>query len=101
MVKASDTCIHVYNDPATIKTISIADGNKLINEIKDGTIYDSTSRTRTVNTNEIVILENNNGFFAAIKILDIKDKSRPNNDRDELYFEYKILDDKTADFTEL
>lgn len=50
---------------------------------------------------EILILENNNGYFAAIKILDIKDKSRPNNDRDELRFEFAILPDKTYNFTKL
>lgn len=97
--KADDKSIYVYNDPGTIKTVAIADGNSKITEIKDGSIYDTTSRARTVNKNEIVILENINGYFAAIHIINIMDKSRPNNDRDELTFEYVILPDKTADFT--
>ena len=97
--KASDQAIHIYNDPASIRTVSIAEGFKEIYEVKDGTIYNTTSRARTVHIDEIVILENNNGYFAAIKILDIKDKSRPNNDRDELRFEYIILPDNTYDFT--
>lgn len=99
--KASDQSINVYNDPASIRTIAIAEGFKEINEIKDGTIYNTTSRSRAVGLNEIVILENNNGYFAAIKILDVKDKSRPNNDRDELRFEFIILPDKTCNFTKL
>jgi hypothetical protein len=97
--RASDTSIHVYNDPETIKTIAIADGEHEINEIKDGGIYDKNSRARTVNRGEIVIIENNNGYFAAIKILDIKDKDRANNNRDELTFRYLILDDKSSNFT--
>lgn len=96
--KGSDTSIYVYNDPASIRTIAIADGFKEIHEVKDGTVYNTSSRSRSVGINEIVILENNNGYFAAIKILDIKDKSRPNNDRDELRFEFVILPDKTSNF---
>jgi pyrimidine deaminase RibD-like protein len=97
--KASDESIHVYNDSASIKTISIADGNNEIREIKDGSIYDGSSRVRTPKINEIVVMENNNGFFVAIKIIDISDKSKPNNDRDELVFEYEILEDRTSNFT--
>lgn len=96
--KGSDQMIYVYNTP-TIKTVAIADGHDKINEIKDGSVYDTSSRYREVNKGEIIILENINGYFAAIKILDIKDRSRPNNSRDELTFEYKILTDKSANFT--
>lgn len=97
--KASDNSIHVYNDPSTIKSIAIADGSKEIHQIKDASIFDASSRARTPRTNEIVILENNNGYFAAIKIVGIQDKTRPNNNRDELDFEYRILANKSYDFT--
>jgi pyrimidine deaminase RibD-like protein len=97
--KADDTSIHVYNDSSTVKSVAIGDGFQEISDIKDGSIYDASSRTRTPQTNEIIILENNNGFFAAVKILGIQDKTRPNNNRDELSFEYIILPDKTCDFT--
>ncbi len=96
--KASDKSIYIYNDPASIKSVAIADGFTEINKVKDGSIYDASSRTRLANINEVVILENNNGYFAAIKILDIKDKSRPNNDRDELRFEFIILPHKSTNF---
>jgi len=96
--KASNTSIHAYNDPGTIKSIAIADGNNEINEIKDASVYNSSSRARTVCKGEILVIENMNGFFAAIKILDIKDNTRGDN-RDELNIKYKILDDKSADFT--
>jgi pyrimidine deaminase RibD-like protein len=99
--KASDKSIHIYNDPPTIKSVAIADGFNEINTIKDGSIYDASSRTRTPQINEVIILENNNGFFAAIKITSIQDKTRPGNNRDELSFEYVILPDKTSDFTKV
>jgi|GEM_PF-2156456 len=97
--KGSDQMIHAYNTPGTIKTIALADGHKEISEIKDGTVYDTSSPHREVYKGEIIILENINGYFAAIKVIDIKDRSRLNNGRDELTFEYKILDDKTANFS--
>lgn len=96
--KASNTSIHAYRDPETIKAIAIADGNNGINEIKDGSIYNFSSRTRTPCIGQILIVENINGFFAAIKIIDIKDDSR-GDIRDELTFEYRILNDKSANFT--
>jgi pyrimidine deaminase RibD-like protein len=96
--KGSDKSIHIYNNPSSIKSVAIADGFTEIKNIKDGSIYDTSSRVRQVNLNEIVIIENSNGYFAALKVLDIKDKSRPNNDRDELKFEYIILPDKTSNF---
>jgi len=96
--KASNTSIHAYNDPKTIKNIAIADGNNSINEIKDGSVYDSSSRARTIKTGQVLIIKNNNSFYAAIQIINIKDNTRGDG-RDELTFEYRILDDKTADFT--
>lgn len=96
--KASDISIYASNYSETIKTIAIAEGNVEINEIKDGSIYDKTSNVTTVYKNGIVILQNIEGFFAAIKVIDIQDKSRPDNNRDELTFEYKILSDKTPYF---
>jgi len=93
---AGDGVIHAYNDPGTIKTIAIADGNNEITDIKDATIYNSSSRTRTVHNGEILVIENINGYFAAIKIVDVKHKRGAG--RSELTFEYRILDNKTANF---
>ncbi len=94
---AGDGSIHAYKDPGTIKTIAIADGNKEIADIKDGSIYNSSSRTRKVCTGEILVIENINGYFSAIKILDVKYK-RGVGTINELTFEYRILDDKTSNF---
>lgn len=95
---AGNGTIHAYNDPGTIKTIAIADGNKEINEIKDGSIYNSSSRTRTISNGEILILENINGYFAAIKVIDVKYKNRMST-INELNFDFQILDDKSSNFS--
>lgn len=96
---AGNGSIHAYNDPGTIKTIAIADGNKEINEIKDGSVYISNSRTRTISNGEILILENINGYFAAIKINNVKYKNRMSI-INELNFDFRILNDKSSDFSD-
>lgn len=96
---AGEGVIHAYNDPGTIKTIAIADGNKEIADIKDATVYNSSSRSRTVHNGEILVVENINGYFAAIKIVDVKQKRGAGSD--ELTFEYQILDNKSPYFHSL
>lgn len=90
--------IHAYSDPGTIKTIAIADGNKGITEIKDGSVYNSSSRTRLIGNGKILVLENINGYFAAIKIVDVKYK-KGTDTRHELSFNFQILSDKSSDFS--
>jgi nucleoside 2-deoxyribosyltransferase len=95
--KASDTSIHILNDPSSIETVAIAK-NEDITSINDASIYNSTSRSRTPKTNQIVILKNTHGYFAALKILNIKDDTR-DSEFDEVTFEYIIKDDKSSDFS--
>lgn len=93
-----DSSIHAYNDPGTIRTIAVADGNNEISEIKDASIYNSSSRSRLINVGQILVVENINGFFAAIKILEVHYK-RADSERNELTFEFKIQPDKSSNFT--
>jgi len=58
-----------------------------------------TSRTRTPQEGEIVILKNRFGNYAALKIIDIKDRTR-SDDRDELTFEYVINPNGYTDFSQ-
>lgn len=95
--KASDTSIHVMNDPPSIHGLAIALKANNISDIKDASIYDFTSYARTPRTGEIVVFRNTHGFYAAVKILDIKDRTRQ-DDRDELRFEYVIQTNNTASF---
>lgn len=98
--KSSNWNIQLYNDPTSIKTISIVKNCEEIKSIKDARIYDGSSRVRRPKINQIAILQNINGFYAAIKILSIKDDSR-GDESDEVTFEYKIQTNGSPDFTTL
>lgn len=97
---ASDTSIHTYNDMPSIAGIGLALDAKEISEISDAT--DATqcnmsSKYRTPREGEIVVARNKNGYYAAMKVLDVKYRTR-NDNKDELTFEYVILSNRTADF---
>ncbi|MCY3820764.1 MAG: TIR domain-containing protein [Gammaproteobacteria bacterium] len=97
--KASDTSIHVYNDPPSINGIALASGCDSISQVKNASSLDYSSRTRTSSLGQIVVLRNTEGFYAAVHVLGIKDDSR-HDDRDELRFRYAIQSDGSDDFTE-
>ena len=96
--KASDRSIHAYRDPPSIRTVALVKDKKEISSIDDARVYDGSSRTRSPNVGQIVLIQNTNGFFAALKILDIKDDTR-GSQFDELTFEYVIQANGTPDFT--
>ena len=85
--KASDTSIHVYNDPPSINGVALARGCTLISHVENASTLDYTSRTRTPRLGQVVVLRNTGGFYAALHVLEIKDDSRA-DDRDELRFRY-------------
>ncbi|WP_149570716.1 toll/interleukin-1 receptor domain-containing protein [Serratia bockelmannii] len=98
--KSSDHDIQLLNDPSSINTIAIVkDKNEFI-EIDDARIYDGSSRVRRPKINQIAILQNNNGFYAAIKILSIQDDTR-GVEYDEVTFDYVIQTNGSPDFTSL
>jgi len=96
--KASDRSIYVYNDPPTISTIALVKDESNIRLIANADNYDTSSRTRTPNINQIIILKNINGFYAAIKIIEIKDDTR-GAINDEVKFEYLIQVNGSSNFT--
>lgn len=97
--KASDTSIHVYNDPPSINGVALARGCTLISHVENASTLDYTSRTRTPRLGQVVVLRNTGGFYAALHVLEIKDDSRA-DDRDELRFRYAIQSDGSDQFTE-
>lgn len=88
--KAGNTGIYVYNDPTSIATVALVKDVQDINLLTDVDKYDTSSRTRHVGINQIAVLKNNNGFYAAVKILSLKDDIRGDLN-DEVLFEYAIL----------
>lgn len=95
--KSSDRNIQLLNDPASIRSVAIAKGKESITEIEDARIFDGSSRVRRPNINQIAVLQNNNGFYAAILIKEIKDDTR-GADIDEVTFEYQIQSNGSPDF---
>lgn len=94
---ASNGSIHIYNDPANIEGIALAYGATSFPEIKDASEFDHTSRSRTPDTGELVTLVNQNGFFAAIKLGEIKARSH-GAQRSSVSFEYVINQEKETSF---
>ena len=64
--KASDTSIHIYNDPRSINGVALARGCTLISQVEDASSLDYTSRIRTPSLGQVVVLRNTEGFYAAI-----------------------------------
>ncbi len=98
--KSSDTCIQLYNDPPGIRTIAIAKGVNHIAEIEDARDFDGSSRARRPQVGQVAVLQNTNGFYAAIKILSVKDDTR-SHDEDEVIFDYVIQSNGSPNFTSI
>ena len=97
--KASDTTIHLYNDPPSINGVALAKECASISEVLDGGSLDYTSRVRTVALGGIAVMRNTNGFYAAVHVLGIKDDSR-HDERDEIRFRYAVQINGSDNFGE-
>lgn len=95
--KASDTSIHIYKDPPSIDSLAIAFGVAHIKDLRSVSGLDFSSRSRTPNEGDVVVLKNKYSNYAALKISDIKDSTRSDM-TDELTFSYVINPDGGDDF---
>ena len=97
--KASNVSIHIYNDPSSINGIALAPECTSIGQILNAESLNYTSRSQSPKCGEIVVLRNVKGFYAAVHVMEIKDKSRSDGE-DELRFRYVIQADGSDNFTE-
>ena len=97
--KASNTSIHVLHDPPSIDGVALARGYRSLAEVMNARSLDYTSRIRTPQCGEIVVLRNTSGCYAAIHVLQIKDDTR-GDEEDELRFRYAIQANGTDNFTD-
>ena len=95
--KASNRSIHVYNDPESINGVALDPNATSIDGVTNGGTLDFTSRTRTPEIGQIVVLRNRNGFYAALHVLEITDDTRGDG-IDELRFRYAIQADGSDNF---
>lgn len=96
--KGSNTGINIYNDQPSVKAVALVKDKVDIFDINDARIYDFSSRSRKVGINQFAIYQNNNGFYAALKVLSIKDDRFMGHD-DEVSFEYFIQTNGSPDFS--
>ena len=95
--KASGDSIHIYNDPPSIDSVGVAKGIASFQEIHDVSNIDFSSRVQTPQEGDFVILKNKRGYFAALRIIDIKDNTRF-DEIDEVKFEFRILNNRSNNF---
>ena len=98
--KSSDRNIQLLNDPGSIRTIAIVNDCSEIEDIVDARKYDGSSRVRRPKIGQVAVLQNRNGYWAAIKVLGIKDDTR-NDDHDEVIFDYVVQTNGSPSFSRL
>ena len=96
--KASDKAIHIYNDPPSINGIAAPRKVDSIGQISDAGGFDYTSRSRQVRLGGCGVFRNIQGFYAAVRVLEIKDDTRGASE-DEVRFRYVIQPDGSGDFS--
>ena len=94
---AGNGSIHIYNDPISIEGIALAYGASSFSDITNASVFDYTSRSRHPKTGEFVTLVNQSGFFAAVRLGDIKARSH-GAEKSSVSFEYKINQNKETWF---
>ena len=93
----SNTAIHAYTDPPSIRTVALAVGIGEITDIVDASVFDTSSRVRSPHLGEIVVWQNTAGYYLATKVTRLK--SRGHGDTvDEVEFSYVIQADKSTSF---
>ena len=95
--KSGDCDIQILNEPSSIRTVAIARDTREIAEIADARTYEGSSEIRRPKIGEVVVLQNANGYWAAIKIGRIRDDTR-SDDRDEVTFDYVIQTNGSPSF---
>lgn len=85
--KASDTSIYVYNDGGSYQLARVKKSNR--GDILEFDNYDSSSRVYNIRKGEVVLFRNMQGDVLAIRIINIKDDSR-NDDQDLVQYIYTI-----------
>jgi hypothetical protein len=96
----SNTAVHAYTDPPSIRSIVLAVGVQRFQDIEDALQFDTSSRVRTPHLGEIVVWQNTAGYFAAVIVQALK--SRSHGDAvDEITFKYAIQPDHTSCFATL
>lgn len=93
----SATSVHSYNN-GNIRAIGVAPTGTAVVSLALADI-DFTSSSVTPELGEVVVMQNTNGFYAAVRIDGVKMRGRAGHEVDELRIAYWILVDGSADFS--
>ena len=90
---------HLYNDPAGIEGVAIAEGVTNITQLTPDVVAaaDFTSRVRTPRVGQIALLRSTAGFYAAVELLEVGYSSLPSDNVMRLRF--AIQTDRSTDFS--
>lgn len=97
---AGADAFHLYNDPASIKGVAVAHGATEISDVSDARSCDFSSRARTIRKGQVAVLKNKDGFFAALKVLEVQDRAHGAT-ADLLKLEYVTLNEGGIDFSKV
>lgn len=95
--RADDESIHCYRDGTNV-SVALASKSSNLSDIQEASLLHFGSRAPTALLNQIVVMENHAGRYAAIKVLKVQDSSR-SDAVDLLVFDYWVLDDGSEDFS--
>jgi len=98
--RGSNTAIHAYTDPPSIRSVALALGAASITDITDASTYDTSSRVRMPQLGEIVVWQNTAGYYLATKIEKLQSRGH-GCPADEIRFSYAIVPNKSASFAHL
>ncbi len=97
--KRNGSSIYLYSDPESIEWIAVTPREiQSISQVKNCKSLNYTSRSREVHINQIAVLKNVEGFYAAIRVLKIKHDTH-GDENDEILFEYVIQKNGSDDFS--
>lgn len=90
--------IYILNDPQDIRSVALAKNESDLGKLGDVSVFDNSSRSRTAQVGDSVILENIHGYYAAASIEQVHTRhSSPTGDH-EIIFKYVIQPNRTTLF---
>ncbi|KAB8195491.1 TIR domain-containing protein [Nonomuraea phyllanthi] len=88
--------IYVYNDPDNIVTVALAMNVRTPSEVEDASMYDASSRVRTICVGDAAILRNRNGYWAVVCIDEVHTRESSPDGKPFVRFRYAIQPDRTV-----
>jgi len=95
--RGDNSALHVYNDPASIRTVALALDVNEIQQITNASTYDTSSRTRSPSVGEIVVWQNTAGYYLATRVEHVSSRGH-GQPTDEVTFTYVIAPHKSKSF---